>query len=113
MGRKEYTPTDEQRHLVEVLSSYGIRQSDIALEAGFLSPKTLRKHCREELDRGRIGANINVGKTMYRMAISGKRLSATVFWLTARAGWRAKSAPEERPAAIPDFVVGREKKEVA
>jgi len=108
MARKAVTPTEEQRHWVIVLSSYGIKQADIATEVGLRSPKTLRKHFRDELDRGRIGADIKVGKTLYGMATSGKRLSATIYWLTRRAGWRARSAPEARPAT-PDFVVAREK----
>jgi hypothetical protein len=107
MARKELNPSEEQRHLVKVLSSYGIRQEDIATEVGLRSPKTLRKHFREDLDRGRIGANIKVGKTLYDMAVSGKRISATTYWLN-RAGWRSKPR-DARKTVTPDFVVAREK----
>jgi hypothetical protein len=109
MARKAFTPSEEQRHLVKVLSSYGIRQEDIATEVGLRSPKTLRKHLREDLDRGRIGANIRVWKTLYAMATSGKHLSATIYWLNRQAGWQSKPSRETRPAAIPDFVVARNK----
>lgn len=109
MARKAFTPTEEQRHLVKVLSSYGIRQADIGTEVGLRSPKTLRKHFRQELDRGRIGANIRVGKTLYAMATSGEHASATIYWLSRQAGWRSKAAEQTRPAAIPDFVVARDK----
>ena len=109
MARKEFTPSQEQRHLVTVLSSYGIWQEDIASEVGLRSPKTLRKHFREELDHGRIGSEIKVRKTFYQMAESGKHPYTTIQWLKQRRGWSPKAAQEIRPAAIPDFVVAREK----
>jgi len=94
---------------VKVLSSYGIRQADIGTEVGLRSPKTLRKHFRDELDCGRIEANIKVRKTLYAMATSGEHVSATIYWLSRQAGWKSKGAGETRPAAIPDFVVARDK----
>jgi|SRR5579862_8550318 len=105
MSRKAFKTSDAQRLLVRVLSSYGIRQEDIAMEIGLRSPKTLRKHFREELDHGRIGANIRVAKTLYTMATSGKNLSATMFWLERRAGWRLKAPRETQSTVIPKFVV--------
>jgi hypothetical protein len=107
MARKEFTPSEEQRHLVKVLSSYGIRHADIATEVGLRSPKTLRKHFREDLDRGRIGAEIRVRKTLLDMATSRKRLGSTIHWLNRQAGWKSK---RDQPAAtIPKFVVTRDK----
>jgi len=104
MARKAFAPSDEQRRLVTVISSYGIRQEDIATEVGLHSQKTLRKHFRKELDHGRIGANIRVAKTLYQMAASGRNLVATIFWLE-RAGWRSKPAVQPRPAVNSNFVV--------
>jgi hypothetical protein len=109
MARKAITPSEEQRHLVKVLSSYGIRQKDIATEVGLRSPKTLRKHFREELDRGRIGAEINVRKTLFELAESGRYPSVTIYWLKRQAGWQSKPLRETHPAAVPDFVVARDK----
>jgi hypothetical protein len=111
MARQAIELTKERRHLVTMLSSYGIRQEDIATEVGLRSPKTLRKHFREELDRGRIAATVKVGNTLYRMAISGRHPSATFYWLNRRAGW-SKPRGETRPMAIPDFVVARDKEAV-
>jgi hypothetical protein len=105
MSRTVFAPNDEQRRLVKVLSSYGIRQEDIATEVGLRSPKTLRKHFREELDHGRIGADIRVAKTLYEMAISGRSLLATIFWLERRAGWRSNPPLAPRPTTLPRFVV--------
>jgi hypothetical protein len=109
MARKAFMPSEEQRHLVQVLSSYGIRQEDIATEVGLRSPKTLRKHFREDLDRGRIGASIRVHEALLKMAASGKKLAATIYWLNRQAGWRSKPVGQTGPATIPDFVVAREK----
>jgi hypothetical protein len=109
MARNAFTPSEEQRHLVKVLSSYGIKQEDIATEVGLKSPKTLRKHFHEDLDRGRIGARIRVHKALLKMAASGKKLAATVYWLNRQAGWRSKPVGETRPAAAPAFVVSRDK----
>jgi hypothetical protein len=84
MARTAYKPTAEQKRLVKVLSRYGIGQEDIATEVGLLSPKTLRKHFRKELDLGRIGADIKVGKTLYQMASSGKCIGATIYYLNRK-----------------------------
>ena len=86
MARKAFTPSEDQRHLVKVLSSYCVKQEDIAREVGLRSPKTLRKHFREDLDRGRIEAIIRVRKTLLEMATSGKHPSATIHWLNRQAG---------------------------
>jgi hypothetical protein len=72
MARTAYKPTDEQKHLVKGMCCFGIRQTDIATWVGLRSPKTLRKHFREELDRGRTGADVEVGNTLYKMAVSGR-----------------------------------------
>jgi hypothetical protein len=105
MARTPFAPSDEQRRLVKVMSSYGIHQEDIATEVGLRSPKTLRKHFRDELDHGRIGADISVAKTLYKMATSGRNLGATMFWLERRAGWRSRAQRETQPTAIPNFIV--------
>src|SRR5258707_1688469 len=96
MARKSLQPTAEQRHLVKVMSCYGIRQEDITTEVGLRSPKTLRKHFREELDRGRIGADIEV-----KMAISGKRPSTTFYYLNRQTARRARSTPVTGPVTFP------------
>jgi len=90
------------------MSCFGIRQTDIAAWVGLRSPKTLRKHFREELDRGRIGADVEVGKTLFKMAASGRRPSATFYYLNRQASRRARQTPLTSPAAVPDFVVTRE-----
>jgi hypothetical protein len=109
MARTAFKPTDAQRHLVEAMSSGDIRQTNIATGVGLRSPKTLRKHFREELDRGRIGADLEVGKTLYEMATSGKHPSATIYYLNRQASRRARLMLLTSPGAVPDFVVTRER----
>ena len=48
---------------------------------------TLKKHYREELDLGLARANAVVASTLFAQAKSGN-VTAMIFWLKARAGWR-------------------------
>jgi hypothetical protein len=109
MSRPRFIPTEEQRRTVKSLSAYGIKQDEIAQMLGLRSPKSLRKHFRQEINRGGIEATAQVGQTLYQMATSGKHPAATIFWLKTRAGWREIQIVETRPAAIPDFIVEVEK----
>jgi hypothetical protein len=110
MPRPKFKPTEEQRRMVKSMSAYGVRQEDIGKVVGLRSPKTLRKHFREELTQGSINAVARVGQTLYQMATSGKHVVATIFFLKSRGGWRDVSTKEAPPAVIPDFVVALEKK---
>ena len=112
MSRPRFVPTVEQRRTVKSLSAYGIRQDEIAKMLGLRAAKSLRKHFRQELDRGATEATAQVGQTLYKMATSGKHPAATIFWLKTRACWREIQIVDNRPAAIPDFVVAREKEPV-
>jgi hypothetical protein len=94
-----------QRRLVKSLAAMGTKQEDIARILGIRSPKTLRKHYRQELDRGALEANHNVAQTLYKMATSGQRPAATIFWLKTRAGWRDRTASVQEMEAMPPFVV--------
>jgi hypothetical protein len=80
-------PTDEQRRTVKAMSGFGVPQPDIAIHLG-VDPKTLRKHFREELDRGAIEATTKVAQSLFNMATQGNNVAAGIFWMKARAGWR-------------------------
>lgn len=84
-----FEPTADQRRTVQVLSGIGVPQDQIALILG-VDPKTLRKTCREDLDRGMAEANTKVAQTLFTMATRGDNTAATIFWMKARAGWREK-----------------------
>ena len=92
-GGVMYTPTEEQRRMVKVMSGFGIPQPDIASQIG-IDAKTLRKHFREELDRGMTEANMRVAQSLFSMATTGGSVAAAIFWMKARAGWREKHSEE-------------------
>ena len=88
-----FDPTDEQRRTVKAMSGFGVPQPDIAIHVG-VDPKTLRKHFREELDRGSIEATAKVAQSLFNMATQGNNVAAAIFWMKARAGWREKNHVE-------------------
>jgi hypothetical protein len=109
MARPKFIPTLEQRKTVRSMSAFGLRQEDIANCIGIRSPKTLRRHFREELDRSGIEANARVAQTAFQMATSGKHPLMTMFWLRVRGGWREPAGATLLPANAPAFVVEQEK----
>ena len=104
MPRPKLDPTDEQRKKVKTLSAVGIPQDEIARHIGIRSPKTLRKHFREELDRGATDANASVAGALFKEAMGGN-VAAQKFWLQSRAGWRPRPAFEPGSTQPPPFVV--------
>ena len=82
-------PTPDQRRTVKTMAGFGIPHTDIAPFLG-IDTKTLRKHFREELDRGMTEANAKVAQSLFQMATQGKNVAAAIFWMKARAGWREK-----------------------
>jgi hypothetical protein len=108
MPRPKFNPTEEQRRLVKAFSAYGIPQEQIARRIGIRSTKTLREHFRKELAEGISDATFNVSQTLYKMAMSGKNIVATLFWLKCRAGWKERSVLELASIAPPPFIVAKE-----
>jgi hypothetical protein len=105
MPRPKLKPTQEQRSQVKSFAAFGIPHEDIAKVIGIKSPKTLRKHFRQELDLGAIEANARVAQALIKMATSGKCPAATIFFLKSRARWTEQPAPEPALIRLPDFVV--------
>lgn len=86
---RRFEPTPDQRRTVKTMAGFGIPHTDIAPFIG-IDTKTLRKHFREELDRGMTEANAKVAQSLFQMATQGKNVAAAIFWMKARAGWREK-----------------------
>ena len=84
-----YVPTDEQRRLVKAMAGYGVPHEGIAVMLE-IDPKTLRRHYRQELDRGSVEATAKVAQSLFQMATVEKSVAAAIFWMKARAGWREK-----------------------
>jgi len=108
MPRPKLKPSEDQRRMVKTMTAMGAKQEDIALRIGVRSPKTLRKHFRNELDQGASEANLTVAQAMYKKAKEGD-VKAAMFWLKCRAGWRDRPDFDGPVAAPPPFIVARER----
>jgi hypothetical protein len=112
MARPRFVPDAEQGRKVHSMAALGIPQEEIALILGLRSPKTLRRHFREELDRAAPEANARVAQSLFQQAISGKNTAATIFWMKSRAGWRESAVVAPRTVELPPFSVTGEKEEL-
>src|ERR1700757_888750 len=88
MARKAFIVTDAMREKVRYLAGVGVPQDDIARIVG-CAPKTLRKRCRDELDRGIAEANATVCGYLFAAAKAGN-ISPITFWLKSRVDWRER-----------------------
>ena len=79
MARPRFVPTEQQRRTVKRLAGLGVQQEEIAaiLE---ISPHTLRRCFRRELDYSIAESKAKVERTLFQMATSGKCVAATIFW---------------------------------
>jgi hypothetical protein len=82
-------PTEENRRTVKAMAGFGVPHEQIATFLR-IDAKTLRKHYRDELDRGMVEANVKVAQTLFQLATADKNVAAAIFWMKARAGWREK-----------------------
>jgi hypothetical protein len=96
MPRKPFVVNETVRDNVRHLAGVGVRQDDIARIIG-CAAKTLRKRCRDDLDRGVAEANAIVSGSLFAAA-KGGNVTAQIFWLKTRAQWREGAA---RDAAAP------------
>ena len=90
MSRKPFVVNETVREKVRHLAGVGVRQDDIARIIG-CAPKTLRKRCRDDLDRGVAEANAMVSGSLFAAA-KGGNVVAQIFWLKTRAHWREWAA---------------------
>lgn len=110
-GRPEgggFKPTDDQKKLVESLAGYGITEAEISklvinpATKEPISPVTLRKHFRVELDTGHVRANQAVAGALFKNATTqtetypGGIPTAQIFWLKTRGKgqWKDKQTIE-------------------
>src|SRR5690242_10034525 len=88
----ETGPAEADRRRVEALAGYGISEGDIAIVLD-VEPDALRRLYRSELEKGHIKANSKVAENLYRKATGEGReaVTAAIFWLKTRAGWKETS----------------------
>jgi len=91
-GRKAYVPNDQTRAQIKMLAAMGVPDFDIAKVVGISSP-TMRKYYMAELETGHIEANAQVAQSLYKQATNKEKpnVSAAIFWLKCRAGWREEA----------------------
>lgn len=100
MPGKQHKPTVQTRKMVGAMAAV-VTQEEIAIVLD-IDTKTLRKHYREELDRGLIIANSKVGANLYKIATGKGReaVTAAIFWLKTRASW-SEYNPPPKPKSEP------------
>jgi hypothetical protein len=100
MSRDAVTETGEaqlitRRNQVEAMAGYGIPEAEIAkvLE---IEPEKLRELYGKVIDGARTKANAKVAESLFRKATGEGRESVTaaIFWLKTRAGWKETSTHE-------------------
>jgi hypothetical protein len=96
MARRPFVVDAGVREKVRHLAGLGVAQDDIARIIQ-CSPKTLRKRCRDDLDRGVAEANAIVSGSLFAAA-QGGNIAAQIFWLKSRARWRERDASDPRAA---------------
>lgn len=92
MSRKPHEPSEAQRQLVQLHTTVGTNQNDVARILG-IDAKTLRKHYRDELDLSLAKANATIGGALFNKAKGGDT-AAMIFWMKTQAGWKEKSVVE-------------------
>jgi hypothetical protein len=97
MARKAFVVNDEKRDKVRYLAGLGVPQDDIAKIIGCVA-KTLRKHFRDELDRGVAEAKATIAGYLFAAAKAGN-VTAQIFYLKTQGHWREGTAPN---LPIPD-----------
>jgi transposase len=102
MSMTPHIPSDETRHIVEVLVGGGTPNRTIA-KALNIGMNTLRRYYGKELEGGHEIANAKVVRRLFRLIEQGST-PATIFWLKARAGWKEGQVVEvAQKAAEPAY----------
>ena len=105
-GRPCWLPSDSDCEKIQTMAAVGIPQEKIALVFN-VAEKTLRRHCRIELDTGEALANSEVGRFLFDAATGRERyrkedgsvglheigvtsatVTAAIFWMKTRANWK-------------------------
>jgi len=85
MARKPFIVTDAMREKVRYLAGVGVPQDAIAKIVGGTA-KTLRKRCRDELDRGMAEANAQICGYLFAAAKAGN-IAAIIFSIKTGLNW--------------------------
>ena len=115
MTQAAHVPTPKSREAVADLSAFGVPVLKIAKALGISKP-TLHKYYQDELDIGMVKKNAKVAEALYMKATVDGNVTAMIFWLKTRAGWREadkedmKKTVEEQINKIQIEVINAENK---
>jgi hypothetical protein len=90
MARRAFVVNEAIRDKVRYLAGLGVPQDDIAKIIGCVA-KTLRKHFRDELDRGVAEAKATIAGYLFAAAKAGN-VTAQIFYLKTQGHWREGTA---------------------
>lgn len=113
VGKGGYVPTEQERMLVERMSSLGVPLEDMVLllpspQTGkkkpieHISTTTLRKHYPEELKKGSLRTHVQVLNAFYKNCVGDPQagiapnVTAQIWYTKTRLGW--KEAADPKPA---------------
>ena len=85
-GRKSHKPSERDKEFVRMLAAMNCSHDDIAKKMS-ISDETLRKYYANDIEVGRIDANVQVATRLYQKALQSDNTCMT-FWLSRRAGWK-------------------------
>ena len=93
--------------MVKTMIGYGIPYSEIA-NVLKIDLKTMRKYYRDEMDTGATTANAAMAQNLWKKAMGDgpSAVSATIFWLKCRAGWRDVAPLEDPEKGLTIKVIG-------
>lgn len=88
-GRKAHVPTEEIRKQIYALASYGVQREEIAKAIG-LHENTILKYYRDTLETAGTKANALIAQSLFNKARGNgpSAVTAAIFWLKTRAGWK-------------------------
>jgi hypothetical protein len=91
--------------MVKLMSAIGIPERKMVhaivnpeTKAG-ITPVTLRKHFREELDQGLVQADLKAGANLLKLTETSA--AAAIFWAKCRLGWRERVSVDLPPIGGP------------
>lgn len=100
-GRKAKVITDEMRQQVELLSGYGLNQTQIAAVMK-MDRGTLAKHFSEELEVGKANAMVIAVQALF-YNIKKRKEASIFFYLKTQHGWK-EGAQLDPQAQLPDKI---------
>lgn len=97
---EKHKPTAKTKKQTEEMAGYGLPHEQIGAIIG-IDDKTLRKHYRLELDRGKAIANAAVAKSLFQKATEDKDTTAMIWWTKSQMGWTDKPKElDDEPQAL-------------